>query len=103
GRRRAVRSWLTSLLAGLFRAGGTISPVLIGQIKNIRFTNQSYRPIYVPGGVTAGIGWGFRVVRVPDFGANAPQTREHHGDFRWPRITRFFPSPAELRCEPLPR
>ena len=28
-----------------------------------------------------GIGWGFRVVPVPDFAANGPQTRELHGDF----------------------
>jgi len=58
-------------------AGWAISPLLIDQIKNIRFTNQSPR-CNIFG--TGGIGWGFRVVAVggqSDFGAS---NREWNGD-----------------------
>src|SRR5664280_1656032 len=34
--------WARSLLRPAIWAGRTISPILIGQIKNIRFTNQSF-------------------------------------------------------------
>ena len=46
--------------AGVNRPGGYIIKFLIGQIKNIRFTNQYPAAQYLA--LSRGIGWGFRVV-----------------------------------------
>ena len=71
-----VRNWSTSMSAvmDLILAGGLlalrlISPMLIGHIKNIRFTNQSpgaYSP-RIPEESGGGFGW-FRRVAGTDFG-----------------------------------
>jgi uncharacterized protein YjiS (DUF1127 family) len=51
------------------------SQVLIIQIKNIRFTNQSFRRYIRVRPPAGGIGWGFRVVPVPGIEANGLQIR----------------------------